>query len=137
MRGWLIGLFGLVACNRSVRMADPQEVAAANSGGPSNGDAIDTLVRRLASDPMWMNGLAPTIDLPRSATPAQVVATALQLGGFTQGRGKPFRIIANRAVRIDRETADYEAVLVETALGRKIVLLSYASNGWWTRVFDR
>jgi len=66
-----------------------------------------------------------------------VVATVLQLGGFTQGRGKPFRIIANRAVRIDRETADYEAVLVETALGRKIVLLSYASNGWWTRVFDR
>ena len=104
-------------------------------------DSIETLVARLSSSHgLWVNGLYPTLDLPATASTEQVVARVFQMTGFDKGHVSSHRILETRLVRIGDSFPDatYTAVLVETDLGRKIVLLQHSSpsGGWWSRVYD-
>jgi hypothetical protein len=101
-------------------------------------DPIDRLAARLASTPLWNNGLSPQIDLPPTAATDEVVAAVFERVSFDQGRATRHETLRTKPVSIGGDPREYVAVLVETNFGRKIVLLRYEgqSIGWWSRVFD-
>jgi hypothetical protein len=102
---------------------------------PKRDASIDLLVADLEAKPMWQNGGFPRLDLPRTASVPDVVAMVLTKVGFDAGRVKTHRILETHEVGIGEER--YTAVLLDTDLGRKIMLLRYGSpSGWWSRVFD-
>jgi hypothetical protein len=97
---------------------------------------VDRLAGRLASSPLWENGLFPKIDLPPSADVGQIVAAVFGNGSSDHGRVMVPRIQRTRMVSIaDRE---YQAAVVETNSGRKILLYRYQGPtiGWWTRIYE-
>jgi hypothetical protein len=152
MRAWWLS-FALVACNNSVpsRPAPPANAsspAAAPSEAPGatatadadlagQDDAISRKVKTL--DPhLWTNGLSPDIDLPATASTAEVLAKMFPLMGFARGHVTTHRVLTERDVRVGFDPLPYRVSLVDTDLGQKIVFLRYEaeSKGWWTRVYD-
>jgi hypothetical protein len=107
---------------------------------PAAADSIDRLIAKLSSSHgLWQNGMFPKLDLPATASTEQVVTQVFQKTSFEKGRVAKSRIVQARQVRIqDSWPNEFTAVLVETDLGRKIVLLQYVSErlGWWSRVYD-
>jgi hypothetical protein len=99
-------------------------------------DPIDRLAARLASSPLWENGLSPKIELPPTADAKQIVAAVFGNVSFEQGRVTRPTILRTRKVSIGER--EYLATVVETNLGRKILLYQYQgpSIGWWTRVYE-
>jgi hypothetical protein len=60
--------------------------------------------------------------------------------GFDQSHIKTYRIIEIRKVKIRGSLPDdYSAALIDSDLGKKIVLFQYQGPdvGWWTRVYDQ
>ncbi len=110
----------------------------------STADAIAGLVARLTSQPQWTNGRSPRIDLPQTASAAEVVDEVFVSASFGKGRVSTHRIIETRSVRIGSDPKPYLAVRVETNIGNMIVLVRYesaaggssAGGRWWSRVFD-
>lgn len=102
-------------------------------------DPVGELVARLsAGSGMWANGTFPTIDLPATAPIPQVVEVVLAKNRYDKRQVTAHRIMETREVRIGDRPAEraYTAVLVETDLGRKVLLLRPGSLGWWSRVYD-
>jgi hypothetical protein len=107
-----------------------------SAAGAWETDPIPELVARLsATGGLWTNGIFRTIDLPATAPIPQVLALALEYNRYDKRVVTAHRIIETREVRIGVER-DYTAALVDTDLGRKIVLLRHVPNGWWSRVYD-
>lgn len=108
-----------------------------SDGGP---DAVDRLVGKLAeSHGLWQNGASPKLDLASTATLDQVVSEVFKLVSFDSGNVTSFAIRHTREVQIpDSLPGKYTAILVDTNLGGKIVLVSRdtPSLGWWTRVYE-
>jgi hypothetical protein len=102
--------------------------------------SIDRLVARLSSsDGLWKNGLFPRLDVPATASTEHLVTAAFQKTSVDGRRVATFRIVEHRQVRIPGTPPDgYTAVLAETDLGTRIVLLQHLSKqlGWWSRVYD-
>jgi hypothetical protein len=139
----------LTACDRS-QPSTPAVSAGATSAAPvaavsaapsasaaTVGDAIGVLVAKLSASPLWTNGLSPTLPLPKTASVEAVLAEMFQHVSFDPGPVTSHRILVTRRVHIGSEPEPYTAVLVDTNLGRKIVLLRYDGEelGWWSRVF--
>lgn len=105
-------------------------------------DPIDGLVRRLSSSyGLWQNGLFKPIDLPASAPAEAVVAQVYKNANLYQGgKATNYQIIKRRQVQIGDNVKgnNYIAVLVDTNVGGKVVLLQYdeQSKQWWNRVYD-
>jgi hypothetical protein len=103
-------------------------------------DPIDRLVEQLSSTHgLWQNGISPALDLPGTASTEQVVALVFEKWGFDAGHVKQHRILETRQVRIAGSLPDvYTAVLVDTDMGRKIVLIQGTGTNpkWWSRVYD-
>jgi hypothetical protein len=102
-------------------------------------DPITQLVERLsASHGLWRNGLFPSLGLTENASSEQIVARVLELSTFDKGRVTKHRIMQTRRVQIPGEQQElYTAILVETNIGRKVVLLKFSgpAAGWWSRVY--
>jgi hypothetical protein len=117
----------------AVRIVNQRKAAAAS-------DSIDRLMARLSSyHGLWQNGAFPKLDVPATASTEQVVIRVFQKISFDKGRVAKSSILETRQVRIPGSLPDeYTAVLVETDLGRKIVLLQHVAEplGWWSRVYD-
>jgi hypothetical protein len=102
-------------------------------------EPIDDLVGRLSADHLWQNGASAVLDLPKEASSKQVVGKTFDMWSFASGRVKHFTIIKQAEVRLPGSLPDvYTAILVQTDLGTKIVLLQYHEPpiGWWSRVYD-
>jgi hypothetical protein len=102
-------------------------------------DPIAALVARLsATHGLWINGMFPDLDLPTTASTQQVLEQVFKKTGFDKGNVRTFQIIETRQVQIPATgfSDAFTAVLVETDLGRKIVLLKSSSVSWWSRVYD-
>lgn len=100
-------------------------------------DPIERLVTRLSASPLWGNGIYVPLKLPESASKEELVAAAFAVTALDL-RGD-WRVGEARPVHFEHtpESETHTAVLVETRLGQKIVLLQYQSaSGWWNRVFD-
>lgn len=99
---------------------------------------IDHLVAELSREPEWRNGLFRTIQRPATATAEELVADVLAYSSFQAGKVKKYAVLGSKVVRIGTEGVDYVAAVVDTDLGRKVILLQYEKglSGWWSRVFD-
>jgi hypothetical protein len=116
--------------------AAPTPSAAASA--TSSDEAIDRLAPRLAASPLWVNGLSPTLDVPATAKPDEVLAQMFTRISFDRGRVTKHTILTTKIVRIPPESEPYTAVALDTNLGPKLVLMKHQGNyGFWTRVFDR
>ena len=102
-------------------------------------DPITQLVERLsASHGLWRNGLFPSLGLAENASNEQIVARVFEVSTFDQGRVTEHRILQTRHVQIPTGQQElYIAILVETNIGRKIVLVKFdgPAAGWWSRVY--
>ena len=116
--------------------------ATAHQSQTTVSDPIDRLVAKLSTDDMWLNGYFSPIDLPRTASTKEIVSQVLH------PKGRPtwlpavtsYHIVSARQVHISSAIGDknFKAVLLDTDLGKKIVLLQYQSQimRWWHRTYD-
>jgi hypothetical protein len=102
-------------------------------------DPIDALARELNSHPLWPNGEAPNISLSSNATPKEVATRAVEMWGFDGGHIKTYQILEVRQIRLDAMPG-CAAALIESDLGKKILLFRYEQHGktglWWTRFYN-
>ena len=108
-------------------------------------DPVDQLVGELSLSPVfWTWGIYPTIILPESASPEQVVKSVFQESGFRTYLGNhaatSYTIMKIRQVSIPGDDV-YTTALVKTDVGLKIVIFRYQTERqdkykWWTRVYD-
>ena len=102
-------------------------------------DPIATLVDELSANPMWENGMSPLIDLPKTATPEEVVAAYFANTTDQKGKITNFDIQEKKTVKIPGSLPDtYTAVWCGTDFGGRILLMKYRSpeSGWWTKSFE-
>ena len=105
-------------------------------------DAIDLFVANLSADNgVWHNGIDTDV-VTKAATPEEVVSETFRMAEFQRGRVTNYQILKIRKVHIDYQRDAYTAVLVDTNLGRMIVLMQYiegkdsTSGHWWRRIYS-
>jgi hypothetical protein len=101
-------------------------------------DAIDELVARINSYPFGTSGIYQKIDLLPTASPDEIVKIALENDAPNIGQVTTFKILTVRQVTLMQMVHPFTAVLVETNVGRKIVLFRYegAAVQWWSHVYN-
>jgi hypothetical protein len=105
-------------------------------------DAIDLFVANLSADHgLWQNGLDTDV-VTKAVTPEEVVSETFRTAEFERGRVTNYQILKIRKVHIDYLPDTYTTVLVETNLGRMIVLMQYIKGKdstpghWWRRIYS-
>lgn len=120
--------------------ANPLEAASSPSAVAAASDPIARLLDRLSgSRALWHNGLFPSLGLPGSAPNEQVLSRVLEHSAFDKGPVSEHLILESRQVRMPGDLEGiYTALLVDTNLGRKIVILKFhgPAVGWWSRIYD-
>jgi hypothetical protein len=115
-------------------------IAALLAGCATTPDPIDHLVADLsATHGFWINGIGRDIQLPKTASTEQVVEQVFKTAIFQNGRATSYKILKIRQVEISvGEPESFTAVLCQTSLGEKIVLIRFQehSGSWWDRVYD-
>lgn len=116
----------------------PPRAAVEPDAGAPRADGTDQLVALLSASPMWNNGSFPRIDMPETEEVPRIVARVFEEVSFDRGRVTEHAVVRTRLVSIGEGPKPFFAVLVETNLGPKIVLLQHQgpSVGWWSRVYD-
>jgi hypothetical protein len=99
-------------------------------------DSIQSLVKRLSSDPYWYNGYENPINLPSTMSQSNLVLEAFNHAAISNVKPISMHISGQREVSIKGHK--YSALLVETDVGEKIVLLRYVEKAhcWLSYVFD-
>jgi len=126
--------------------------AASMMGCATAPDPIDNLVTQLSASEDWFNGIYPEVSLPKTASIKQVLIKVFPMAGVDSGHLTKYEILESvtsykilkiRQVYIQPAPGNvppesYIAVLVQTNLGEKIVLLKYGGDipDWWSRVYD-
>ena len=105
-------------------------------------DAIDLFVANLSADHgMWVNGV-DAFHMTQAVTPEEVVSETLRTAKFGAGLMTSYQILNIRKVHIGEFPDTYTAALVDTNLGRMIVLMQYirgkdsTPGHWWRRIYD-
>ena len=120
-----------------MRLAFFSIIAALLVGCTTTRDPIDRLAANLASHRLWQNGFTSIMPLPANAATEDVVAKEFSRPATMPTIG--YKILKIRQVHIQGSLPDlYTAVLVQTEVGKKIVLLQYQGQmpGWWVRIYD-
>ncbi len=102
-------------------------------------DPIARLSEELSKNPLWINGEFPSIMLPATAKPEEVIKECFKMTGFARGHVTDFEIKEQKKIKIKGGHPEgYSVARCESDLGGKIVLFRYESPkvGWWTRVYD-
>ena len=126
-----------------MKIAPLVTAAAILISGCSHRDPIDRLVHEVSHEDVPSYPFRP-IDLPATATPAQLVSalskrSALDLGHFDFGS---YKISEIRPVQTEPPMSEaFTAVLLDTSVGQKIVLLRPMQRGtnwagWYYRTYD-
>jgi hypothetical protein len=79
------------------------------------------------------------VDLPASAAPPEVIDALSKRGTLRDDQITSFKILETRRVHSQQKGAEsvyYFAVLMDTNLGRKILLLQPESHGWYYKFYD-
>ena len=100
-------------------------------------DSIDWLVAKLVSSGGWESGIVSSVHLPESAVAERIVSSAFSLSWEFKGHAIG-KVVEIRQVQFPHISKVYQAALVETDAGRKIVLFTYQRGniGWWFRIYD-
>jgi hypothetical protein len=133
---FLLLIAALVGCAAPQKSLD--QAPAASAVAP---DPIEKLVARLSSTGTWQNGPFMAVELPPSAPVNDVVAQIHERQHFYRiAKVTSYQILEIREVSIPSSIPGnpYTAVLIDTNLGTKIVLLQYEDQikAWWNRVYD-
>ena len=104
-------------------------------------NAIDTITARYKDDGgIWLNGGAPTIDLPENASATEVIEQAAQKQPFDQGLIKTYKVMETRTVMLSDlggNPTEYIAAHIESDLGEKVLIFNFKTFGyWWARFYD-
>jgi len=118
-------------------------VAAGLFGCSRSPDAIDRLMIEVSHEVVASYMFQP-IDLPATASPAQLVATLPNKYDiyWTGRKITSYKIVLTRAAQSGpNEVERYTAVLLDTNAGQKIVLLrpmttSGKWDGWYYKIYD-
>ncbi|MGH7954227.1 MAG: hypothetical protein ACREFE_20220 [Limisphaerales bacterium] len=115
-------------------------IAGLFAGCATKPDPINHLVADLSSTHgFWINGIGRNIQLPKTASTEQLVEQVFKITIFQSGRVTSYKILKIRQVEISvSQPESYTAVLCQTSLGEKIVLLRFQEHfgSWWNRVYD-
>jgi ankyrin repeat protein len=109
------------------------------AGCSSTPDPIDRLVTELSSTQgMWVNGYWQGVNLPKTATPKQVVEQYFKESYFDTGQVTNYTILKVRQVDIPYSNQHdlRTAVLAQTSFGEKIILLKSYRDDWSCRAYD-
>lgn len=117
-------------------------LSAAFLVGCGHQDPIDRLVNKVSHESVPSYIFRP-INLPATATPKELIA-AIYKRGVVYSPGFAFatyEIVEVREVQIEPPRRKFTAVLLDTDLGQKIVLLQPLGNetnwhGWYYRTYD-
>jgi hypothetical protein len=120
----------------NIGQSDENAIKRDDSARP---DAIDSFVAALSADGwMWENGIDAT-RATQATTPEEVISETLRMAKFEAGLITSYQILKKREVHIPDT---YTAALVDTNLGRMIVLMRYTKGNdsvpghWWRRIYD-
>jgi hypothetical protein len=104
----------------------------------SSADSIDALVERLNGDTAAGRGISPIIDLASNAVPQEIVGRAAKHWVVDGGQIKTFKILEVRNVSVKTlSESNCSAALIDSNLGKKILLFSYrGERGWWTHFYN-
>jgi hypothetical protein len=119
--------------------------------GCGHQDPIDSIVKKESANPYFGNGMYVPIRLPAAATPEQLTSAVFkqdlrELGSVTNiVEARKIQIMPKGLMDVtNTDFFNYTAVLVDTDIGRKVVLLHYfdggknkTSAGWWHEVYDQ
>ncbi len=79
------------------------------------------------------------VDLPATAAPTEVIDALSKRGTFRDDQITSFKTLEVRRVHSLQKGAEsvyYSAVLMDSNLGRKVVLLQPESHGWYYKIYD-
>jgi hypothetical protein len=106
--------------------------------GQTDRDPIDRLMTQVPFEDCPSYPFVP-VDLPATATPAEVIDALSKRGTLRDDQIASFKILETRRVHSKQKGAEsdfYSAVLMDTNLGRKILLLQPGSHGWYFKFYD-
>jgi hypothetical protein len=112
--------------------------AAALLGCKTARDPIGDVIGKIPPSEQWEKGTFTIIQLPASAKAVEVVEVALLRTVFGGEQWVDSTIAESRTVHLGSSPDSYNAALVKTHLGRKIVIFRYVGPpfGWVSRVYD-
>lgn len=102
-------------------------------------DPIGALVEKLSADRdgNWQSAPHPRLDIPGITTVEDMLNRLFQQTTFDDGPVTQYSILELRGVVVaGHKPESYRAALVDTNLGRKVVLFRLEGQDWWTRIFD-
>jgi len=97
----------------------------------------DPVVRfsyQLYANPMWLMGMHSQLQLPVTATAEEIVAQEVSSVSFPEGKITSYHIV--RVEEITLAGNPFSAVLLETNLGKKIVLYRHGDLYWSVKIYD-
>jgi hypothetical protein len=100
-------------------------------------DAIDLFITASsANGGMWVNGIDAYPET-QAATPEEVISQTLRVAKFEAGLITSYRVLNIRKVHISPFPGTYIAALVDTNLGKMVVIMQGTTSGhWWRRIYD-
>lgn len=116
-----------VGCSRSIERQSS-----------ATGDPIDRLMTQVPFEDCPSYLYVP-VDVPTNSSPSEVLAALSKRGTLRDNGINRFKVLESRRVHSTQEGAQsiyYSAVLLDTNLGRKVVLLQPQRGGWYYKVYD-
>jgi PBP1b-binding outer membrane lipoprotein LpoB len=106
--------------------------------GCSHSDPIDRLMTQVPFEDVPSYLIQP-VAVPVTASPTEVIDALSKRGTLHYDQITRFKILEVRKVHSQQKGAEsvyYSAVLMDSNLGRKIVLLQPDSHGWYYKIYD-
>lgn len=114
----------------------------AGTNNSSHSDVLASFVNGLSAEGgLWVNGLDQNT-VPDPSSPGEVVSVTFRTADFQTGHVTHYKVLETRRVHIGEFPDPYIAVLVETNLGKMIVLMQHEratkihQGDWWRRIYD-
>ncbi len=97
---------------------------------------IESLAKKLSeSHGLWTNGTFKPIVLVENVTDEQIIKQFVKNVVDEEHKLTKHKILKSQQINISSQ--EYRAVLLDTNLGRKIILMKfYSPKSWWTKIFD-
>ena len=104
--------------------------------GCAHQDPITRIVKTESANEYFPNGAYLPIQLPATASVGEVASRALRVSSTNITVLETRQVQIPTGSRLPPEVVGYTAALVDTGSSRKVVLLQFHQDGWWSRVYD-
>ena len=104
--------------------------------GCGHRDPISRIVKTESANEYFGNGMYMLIQLPASASASEVASRALGVSVTNITVLETRQVQIPTGSKLPPEFVGYTAALVDTGSSRKVVLLQFHKDGWWSQVYD-